>query len=126
MLGGSQARPWTRRTHLLTFCRMLQVSERCYSPRFAQAKHAHADTTVTLVLSGWLLERVGPVEELAGPLSVVVKPRGTKHSNFFLGSVRTLQIVVPDSEVSSFEQANSSLARWKWRHNGFNLASFGT
>jgi AraC family transcriptional regulator len=105
---------------------MLQVSERCYSPRFAQAKHAHADTTVTLVLSGWLLEPVGPVEELAGPLSVVVKPRGTEHSNIFLGRVRTLQIVVPDSEVSGFEQANGCLARWKWRHNGFNLASFRT
>lgn len=108
------------------FSRMLQVSERCYSPRFAQAKHAHADTTVTLVLSGWLLERVGPVEELAGPRSVVVKPRDTEHANIFLGRVRTLQIVVPDCEVSDFEQANGSLARWKWRHNGFNLASFTT
>lgn len=105
---------------------MLQVSERSYSPRFAQSEHAHEDTTATIVLSGWLMERVGSVQELAGPLSVVVKPRGTEHSNIFLGRVRTLQIVVPDSEVSSLERATPSLAQWRWRHNGTNLASFTT
>jgi AraC family transcriptional regulator len=105
---------------------MLQVSERCYSPRFAQSKHAHEDTSVTIVLSGWLIERVGSVQELAGPLSVVVKPRGTEHSNIFFGAVRTLQIVVRDSEVSGLERAIPSLAEWRWHHIGANLASFAT
>lgn len=54
--------------------------------------HAHAESSITLILRGGFVERVGRAELTAGPLSVLVKPAGLVHANEFLPGTRTVQI----------------------------------
>ncbi len=97
---------------------MLQVCRNDYVNQAPQHPHSHDETTITLVLSGAIRERVGRVEESAGPLSYVIKPRDTVHADQFSAHVRTLQITIPDDEVPAFEEADHVLKRWRWHHGG--------
>jgi AraC family transcriptional regulator len=104
---------------------MLSISEQTYRPGLKQERHAHADTTVTMVLSGSLREQVGSVEEIARPLSIVVKPQDTEHANEFgTGGARTLQICIPAVDAAEFSNWQASLTRWGWQHAGPSVASF--
>jgi AraC family transcriptional regulator len=103
---------------------MLRISEHRYTAHLRQARHAHADTTVTMVLAGSLRERVGYAEEVARPLSIVVKPRDTEHANEFGGDVRTLQIVVAEHSAAEIEHWDRALRMWRWTHGGPAVASF--
>jgi CubicO group peptidase (beta-lactamase class C family) len=49
------------------FFPMLRVPENAYPPGLRQPRHAHAETTVTIVIGGSLRERVGRVDEIARP-----------------------------------------------------------
>src|SRR5688572_19382624 len=105
--------------------RMLLVSEQSYPPKLRQARHFHEETTVTIVLGGSLWEKVGAVEEIAQPLSIVVKPAGTEHANEFgAAGTRTLQTRIPATESVSFSECDSSLNRWGWQPAGVAVASF--
>jgi AraC-like DNA-binding protein len=71
-------------------------------------RHAHAESTVTMILAGTLRERVGRVEETPGTFSVVVKPRDTEHANEMKAGVHTLQIRL--SELAAAAAIASSSA----------------
>lgn len=104
---------------------MLRIAEQAYPPGLRQPRHAHAETTVTIVIGGSLRERVGRVDEIARPLSVVVKPGGTEHADEF-GSegTRTLQIALTDCDAGDAERWERTLRVWRWRHAGPAVQSF--
>src|SRR6185503_363546 len=102
---------------------MLRVSEHQYRS-LRQPRHAHAETTVTIVLAGSLRERVGSSEEVARALSIVVKPRDTEHANEFADDVRTLQIVLPAEHTSQLEEWERGLTQWRWQHAGPAVPAF--
>ena len=56
------------------------VSHRTYAPNLQQPRHAHDSMSVTLVLAGSIAERVGEVEEIGRPLSLVIKPVDVEHA----------------------------------------------
>ena len=67
-----------------------------YSPGARQLPHAHDCDSVTLVLSGDLVEGSERGEERAAALSVVAKQAGVEHENLFgPAGARTLQIELP-------------------------------
>jgi AraC family transcriptional regulator len=96
---------------------MLHISEQSYPAGLEQKRHAHDATSVTIVLRGSLLERVGEAEEIARPLSIVVKPCDTEHANRFgPKGARTLQIYIPPAEFTRMEPWQASLGSWRWQH----------
>ena len=98
---------------------MIRVLENAYPPLLRQARHAHETTTVSLVLAGGLREAVGGAEEIAQPLSAVVKPRGIEHADQFGGEgARILQIVLDDELTASTERWEGGMQRWRWSHAG--------
>ncbi|MDQ3997297.1 MAG: AraC family transcriptional regulator [Gemmatimonadota bacterium] len=104
---------------------MLRVAEKAYLPGLRQPRHAHAETTVTIVIGGSLRERVGRVDEIARPLSVVVKPGGTEHANEFgPKGTRTVQIALPCADASAAVDWERTLRVWRWTHAGPAVRSF--
>lgn len=104
---------------------MLRVAEKTYPPGLRQPRHAHAETTVTIVIGGSLRERVGRVDEIARPLSVVVKPGGTEHANEFgPEGTRTVQIALAGAEASDAAAWERTLRVWRWTHVGPGVRSF--
>jgi AraC family transcriptional regulator len=103
---------------------MLRVREQTYEPGLRQARHAHAETTVTIVVAGSLRERVGRVDEIARPLSVVVKPGGTEHADEFgPHGARTLQIALIGDAAGAADW-EVALRTWRWTHAGPAVRSF--
>lgn len=88
-----------------------------YPPDTAQPRHAHPHTSVSLVVRGKLEERAGRSVEVAGPLSVVVKPAGAEHADRFGrdGAVLLQLILSPEDEARGGE-ARDALGRWGWTH----------
>ena len=104
---------------------MLRVAEHAYPPGLRQPRHAHAETTVTIVIGGSLHERVGRVDEIAQPLSVVVKPGGTEHANEFGPTgTRTVQIALDGADTSAAADWERSLRVWRWTHVGPAVRAF--
>jgi AraC family transcriptional regulator len=104
---------------------MLRVAEHTYLAGLRQPRHAHAETTVTIVIGGSLRERVGRVEEIARPLSVVVKPGGTEHADEFgPEGTRTVQIALTDADASDAAAWERALRVWRWTHGGPGVRSF--
>ncbi len=94
-----------------------QVREIRYPPAFALPPHAHAETSLTLVVAGSLSERVGRRDEHAGPLSVVAKPAGVEHANEVgYRGARTLQIVFDADALEG--EAGRAFDAWRWIHGG--------
>ena len=77
-----------------------------------------------MVLAGKLRERVGASDEIARPLSIVVKPRDTEHANDFGDGVRTLQIMLPSEAAADAESWESVLRHWRWQHGGAAVPRF--
>lgn len=92
------------------------ISENSYQAELAQARHAHGDSSITLVLAGSLEETVTRSHEYARALSLVVKPLDTEHQNRFgSAGARTLQIrIAPDA----LEDDLKALGHWRWQHGG--------
>ena len=104
---------------------MLRIAENAYSPGLRQPCHAHAETTVTIVIGGPLRERVGRVDEVARPLSVVVKPGGTEHADEFgPEGTRTVQIALTDADATDAATWERTLRVWRWTHGGPGVRSF--
>jgi AraC family transcriptional regulator len=80
-----------------------------------------------MLLAGSILERVGESEEIARPLSIVVKPADTEHADDFgAEGAQTIQILLPEDaarELSRFAPGNGS---WRWMHAGPSVAAFLT
>ena len=104
---------------------MTRVREVAYGPRLLQTRHAHAETTVTLVVSGSLRETVGRTEEVARALSIVVKPGDTEHADQFgvLGT-RTVQISLTTEEADALREWEPAARRWRWTHAGPAVPAF--
>ena len=86
-----------------------------YGPGERHDPHAHAYTSISIVLAGSLLERVGATEETAGPLSVVVKPAGTEHADVFgsAGAV-LLRLHVAPEWLTELDDGSAAIGRWRW------------
>jgi len=98
---------------------------RTYAAQLYQAHHAHDTMSVTMVLMGSLCERVGAVEEIARPLSIVVKPADTVHQDRFgPGGVRTLQINLSAREAADVADVHPSMRHWSWRHSSASARAF--
>lgn len=101
----------------------LCISEISYPAGHTQPKHAHPQTSVTLVFEGALDERVGRVDETAGPLSVVMKPAGVEHSNQIgTTGATTLQLTLGRGFLASDHPAE--MLQWRWTHGGPVVRSF--
>ena len=101
------------------------VSHRTYAPNLQQPRHAHDSMSVTLVLAGSIAERVGEVEEIGRPLSLVIKPVDVEHANRFGHErVRTLQIELSAQEAGELARAHASMRHWQWRHHGVPVRAF--
>ena len=81
--------------------------------------------SVTLVLAGTIVERVGDVEEVGQPLSLVIKPVDIEHANRFGHEpVRTLQIELSEQEAVELARAHTSMRQWQWKHHGVPVRAF--
>lgn len=98
--------------------KMLRVNYNHYASWLRQTRHAHDETTVSLVVTGSLRESVGSADVVASPFSIVVKPRGTEHSNKFGEMVRMVQIGIPAAEATQYELWDRGLGEWRWQHHG--------
>src|SRR5687767_4880144 len=98
-----------------------RVGEFCYPPGLIQPRHAHAESGVTMVLSGSLEETVARRQEYARALSAVVKPLDTEHANRIgVAGARTLQIQV----LPGLPNETCPLGDWRWEHGGPMTVSF--
>lgn len=101
------------------------VAELAYAKDQRQRRHAHEETTISIVLSGSLVERVAQTEEVARPLSVVVKPSGTEHENRFgRGGARILQIRLASALAARLRDWQSPVEHWRWMHGGPGVVPF--
>ena len=102
-----------------------RVREVRYDAGLVQPRHAHAETTVTLVVAGSLRETVGRTQEIARALSIVVKPGDTEHADQFgaRGS-RTLQIGMTVSEAAVLCDWEPAARAWRWTHAGPAVPAF--
>jgi AraC family transcriptional regulator len=102
-----------------------RVREVAYSPRLLQARHAHEETTVTLVVAGSLRETVGRTQEIARALSIVVKPGDTEHADQFGESgARTVQISLTGCDAATLRDWEPSARTWRWTHAGPAVPAF--
>jgi AraC family transcriptional regulator len=91
------------------------VRQVAYAPHLTMPAHAHEQGSATLVIAGAIREVVGRTEEIAGPLSVVVKPAGVIHSDTFgPRGATTLQVVVLEGDLD----LDRWMTRWGWHHAG--------
>jgi AraC family transcriptional regulator len=102
-----------------------RVREVAYPPGLLQPRHAHEETTVTLVVSGSLRETVGRTEEVARALSIVVKPGDTEHADQFgAHGARTLQIGLTTNDAAELREWEPSARSWRWTHAGPAVPAF--
>ena len=99
--------------------REMRVRRCFYAPLAKQSRHAHPYTNITFVVSGSLSETVGMKSEVAGPLSVVIKPAGTEHADQFgpNGAV-ALSVYLDHSFTSALRYWEKDLIQWRWQHCG--------
>src|SRR5688500_18302684 len=87
-----------------------------YPANLVQPRHAHAESSITMILAGSLEERVTRTHEYAHALSVVVKPGDTEHHNVFGNAgARSLQINLGRNAHPDTQRA---LGEWRWHHRG--------
>ena len=104
---------------------MIRVREVTYSPGLLQPRHAHAETTVTLVVAGSLRETVGRTQEIARALSIVVKPGDTEHADQFgERGTRTVQIGLTAPEAAALREWEPAARQWRWTHAGPAVPAF--
>lgn len=102
-----------------------RVREVAYEPGLRQARHAHAETTVTLVVAGSLRETVGSAQEIARALSIVVKPGDTEHADQFgEHGTRTVQIGLTAQEAAALREWEPAARQWRWTHAGPAVPAF--
>lgn len=103
----------------------MRVREVTYAPGLRQSRHAHDESTVTLVVAGSLRETVGRTQEIARALSVVVKPCDTEHADEFGDAgARTLQISLTGCVAADLREWESAARMWRWTHAGPAVPAF--
>ena len=102
-----------------------RVREVAYKPGLLQPRHAHEETTITLVVAGSLRETVGRTQEIARALSIVVKPGDTEHADQFGESgARTVQIGLTGRAAAALREWEPSARTWRWTHAGPAVPAF--
>lgn len=102
-----------------------RVREVAYAPHLLQARHAHEETTITLVVAGSLRETVGSAQEIARALSIVVKPGDTEHADQFgERGTRTVQIGLTPREAAALREWEPAARQWRWMHGGPAVPAF--
>lgn len=92
-----------------------RIQIRRYRANECHPRHAHACTTITLLVRGDLEESVGSRVRVAHPMSVVVKPAGTEHADVFGPSgATTLQVTLAAADVPPGDPGLCSLGLWRW------------
>jgi AraC family transcriptional regulator len=82
-----------------------------------QPRHSDAVLQVSLLLRGTLIERVGRVEERAGPLTVVVKAPGVEHADDYgREGVLIFRLSAPADAVPGLLDDPSRLPGWQVWH----------
>lgn len=77
--------------------------------------HAHGFSSISMLLRGRLREDVGASTVTPGVLDLVIKPRGTRHENVFLGPETTMVQIVPAEEtLRRAIDADCPLESWAW------------
>jgi len=95
-----------------------RVRELRYPGCFSQPPHTHDTTSVTLIVAGSLEELVGTRREQARPCSVVVKPAGTEHSDWYGDrGACTLTFELESGFLADLD-GERILRRWRWSHCG--------
>lgn len=86
-----------------------------YPAGLRSARHAHPYTNLSVILAGSLRERVGQDEVTVGPLSVVVKPADTEHTNRFgaEGAV-LLRAEIPTTLLGELDDGTRVIPSWQW------------
>jgi AraC family transcriptional regulator len=103
----------------------VRVREVSYGPSIVQARHAHEETTITLVVAGSLRETVGRTQEIARALSIVVKPGDTEHADRFgERGTRTVQISLTAEEGAALREWEPAARQWRWMHVGPAVPAF--
>jgi AraC family transcriptional regulator len=103
----------------------VRVREVEYAPGLLQPRHAHEESTVTLVVAGSLRETVGRTQEIARALSVVVKPCDTEHADQFgEAGARTVQISLTGRVAAELREWESAARTWRWTHAGPAVPAF--
>lgn len=104
---------------------MFTVNEHNYAARLHQTMHAHAETTVSMIIRGSIRERAGAHMEIGGPFSIVVKPGGTEHADEF-GEVATrmIQIAIDADTASELTANEPSIGVWRWHHGSPVVRAF--
>jgi AraC family transcriptional regulator len=78
-----------------------------------------------MVLSGTLRERVGRREVTARPLSIVLKPLDTEHSDTFgTTPVHLIRITLSDADSASICDLLPARGRWRWTAGGAATRTF--
>jgi AraC family transcriptional regulator len=102
-----------------------RVREVRYSANLLQARHAHDETTITLVVAGSLRETVGRAQEIARALSIVVKPGDTEHADQFgEQGARTVQIGLTARDAADLRGWEPGARTWRWTHAGPAVPAF--
>ncbi|HKI96439.1 MAG TPA: AraC family transcriptional regulator [Gemmatimonadales bacterium] len=88
-----------------------------YAAGAVQPTHAHGESGLTLVLAGSIAERVGRVDEVGEPLSVVIKPAGVEHADV-VGprGAYTLRITFDPAAIAA--NMDDVPREWRWLHGG--------
>jgi len=102
---------WSARTQSGYALRLI-----AYAPGTRQLPHAHDRDSVTLVLCGDLVEGSERGEERGAALSVVAKPAGVEHENWFgPAGAHTLQVELPRGDRGFTTMPD---VRCRWEHAG--------
>lgn len=97
----------------------MSIRRSSYGALEKQDLHAHAYTNITFIVTGSLRETVGTKSEVARPLSIVVKPAGTEHTDQFgEGGAVALSVRLEHSFTSALQDWGNDLIEWRWQHCG--------
>ena len=98
------------------------VRESVYPAGMRMPRHAHDYANVTVIVSGAIAEASDRGEHVGRPLSVLVKPAGTPHTDETLGrkAVRTVSLQVPPETRTACDIARVS---WSWREDRESASS---
>jgi len=95
---------------------MIRSSLVRYGPDEAWSEHEHDEMSISVVLGGNLVERVGRREEIAALGSFVIKPAKSVHSNQFGSSGAVFLAIWPGSLLTSGLPPKDR-PDWRWRHD---------
>jgi len=94
-----------------------RVSELRYPGSFRQPPHTHDTTSVTPIVAGSVEELVGNRREQARACSVVVKPAGTEHCDWYGDrGAWTLAFELEPAFLAELDE--HVLRHWRWSHCG--------